>query len=88
MKRFHFIAIGGAAMHNLAIALHKNGHIVSGSDDKIFDPARKNLKEHSLLPKSEGWFPEKITTKIDAIILGMHAKNDNPELLKPVAVLA
>jgi len=82
MKRYHFIAIGGAAMHNLAIALHKNGNIVTGSDDYIFDPARSNLAAHSLLPAREGWFPEKLTTGIDTVILGMHARIDNPELKK------
>ena len=78
----HFIAIGGSAMHNLAIALHKKGHIVSGSDDAIFDPSKSRLKMYNLLPKEMGWFPNKITSEIDAIILGMHAKPDNPELLK------
>ncbi len=83
MKRhFHFIAIGGAAMHNLAIALHKKGYKVTGSDDEIFDPARSNLEKYGLLPEKEGWFPEKITRNIDAIILGMHAHADNPELQK------
>ena len=81
-KHFHFIAIGGAAMHNLAIALHKKGYKITGSDDEIFDPAFSNLKKYNLLPEKIGWFPEKITNEIDAIILGMHAKADNPELLK------
>lgn len=79
-QRVHFIAIGGSAMHNLAIALHRKGYIVSGSDDEIFDPARTRLQENGLLPKEYGWFPEKIGTHIDAIILGMHARGDNPEL--------
>ncbi|MCG9912437.1 MAG: Mur ligase domain-containing protein [Flavobacteriales bacterium] len=78
----HFIAIGGAAMHNLALALHKAGHQVTGSDDEIFDPARTRLQKAGLLPQSEGWFPEKIHEQIDAIVLGMHAKSDNPELKK------
>ncbi|HOS84368.1 MAG TPA: Mur ligase family protein [Bacteroidales bacterium] len=82
MQRIHFIAIGGRAMHNLAIALQKNGFIVSGSDDEIFDPSYTNLKNNNLLPDSIGWFPEKITKDIDTIILGRHAKNDNPELLR------
>lgn len=82
MKKLHFIAIGGAAMHNLAISLHKNGYKVTGSDDIIFDPALSNLEKYNLLPKQIGWFPENITAEIDAIILGMHAKIDNPELLK------
>jgi len=79
-QRVHFIAIGGSAMHNLAIALHRKGYNVSGSDDEIFDPARTRLQENGLLPKEYGWFPEKIGTHIDAIILGMHARGDNPEL--------
>jgi UDP-N-acetylmuramate: L-alanyl-gamma-D-glutamyl-meso-diaminopimelate ligase len=78
----HFIAIGGSAMHNLALALHKKGDIVTGSDDVIFDPSKSRLKAKDLLPKAFGWFPEKINTDLDAIILGMHAKADNPELLK------
>lgn len=78
----HFIAIGGAAMHNLAIALHNKGYKVTGSDDTIFDPSRSRLHAKGLLPESFGWFPEKITTELDAIVLGMHAKADNPELLK------
>lgn len=82
MKKIHFIAIGGAAMHNLAISLHKNGYKVSGSDDQIFDPARTNLEKYGLLPKEEGWFTEKINDSLDAVILGMHARIDNPELIK------
>lgn len=79
--RIHFIAIGGAAMHNLAIAVSKKqGYVVTGSDDEIFDPARTHLLEAGLLPKQTGWFPEQITTDIDAVILGMHAREDNPEL--------
>ena len=78
----HFIAIGGAAMHNLAIALHKKGYHVTGSDDEIFDPSKSRLKKYGLLPEKFGWFPDKITPDIDAIILGMHAKPDNPELRK------
>ncbi len=82
MKRLHFIAIGGSAMHNLALALHSKGYKVSGSDDEIFEPSRSRLKKHGLLPDSNGWFTEKISRDIDAVILGMHAKADNPELLK------
>lgn len=82
MKNIHFIAIGGAAMHNLAIALHKKGYHISGSDDVIFDPSKSRLEKYGLLPKDFGWFPEKINKDIDAVILGMHAKPDNPELLK------
>lgn len=80
--RIHFIAIGGAAMHNLAIALAKNGHEVSGSDDEIFEPSKSRLKEHNLLPNQMGWDANRITADLDLIILGMHAKKDNPELLK------
>ena len=80
--KVHFIAIGGSAMHNLAIALKLNGNEVSGSDDEIFEPSRSRLKQYNLLPENEGWFPEKIDESIDAIILGMHAKPDNPELIK------
>jgi len=78
----HFIAIGGAAMHNLAIALHNKGYQVTGSDDAIFDPSKSRLEAKGLLPETLGWFPEKINTNLDAIVLGMHAKADNPELLK------
>lgn len=78
----HFIAIGGSAMHNLAIALHKKGYHITGSDDEIFDPARARLQSLGLLPEEMGWFPEKLRSGIDAVILGMHAKADNPELLK------
>jgi UDP-N-acetylmuramate: L-alanyl-gamma-D-glutamyl-meso-diaminopimelate ligase len=80
--RVHFIAIGGSAMHNLAIALHKKGFTVSGSDDVLFEPSVSRLAKYDILPAQNGWFPEKITTAIDAIILGMHARIDNPELLK------
>lgn len=80
--RTHFIAIGGAAMHNLALALHSKGYHVTGSDDAIFEPSKTRLQAKGLLPKEMGWFPDKITPNIEAIILGMHAKPDNPELLK------
>lgn len=80
--RVHFIAIGGSAMHNLAMALHDKGDAVSGSDDAIFEPSKSRLQAKGLLPEANRWFPEKITTDIDAIILGMHAKADNPELIK------
>lgn len=80
MKRYHFIAIGGAAMHNLALALHNQGHTVTGSDDEIFEPSRGRLKKAGLLPETEGWHPEKLTEDLDGVILGMHAKEDNPEL--------
>lgn len=78
----HFIAIGGSAMHNLAIALHKKGDHVTGSDDEIFEPSKGRLDKYGLLPKQEGWHPEQITSEIDAVILGMHAHPDNPELKK------
>lgn len=82
----HFIAIGGSAMHNLAIALHKKGYYITGSDDEIFEPAKSRLEKLNILPQEIGWFPEKIHSGIDAIILGMHAKGDNPELLKAKAL--
>ena len=78
----HFIAIGGSAMHNLALALHNKGYQVTGSDDVIFEPSKSRLQSKGLLPKTFGWFPEKITANLEAIVLGMHAKADNPELLK------
>jgi len=80
--KVHFIAIGGAVMHNLAITLHKKGYIVTGSDDEIFEPSRTRLSQYGLLPIKQGWDTERITNKIDTIILGMHAKADNPELIK------
>lgn len=83
---YHFIAIGGSAMHNLAIALHKKGDAITGSDDEIFEPSRSRLASYGLLPEQIGWFPEKIHSGIDAIVLGMHAKADNPELLKAEAL--
>tara|TARA_R110002111_G_scaffold60230_8_gene100827 strand:- start:6609 stop:7961 length:1353 start_codon:yes stop_codon:yes gene_type:complete len=78
----HFIAIGGAAMHNLALALHNKGYKVTGSDDTIFEPSKSRLEAKGLLPDAFGWYPEKITSDLEAIVLGMHAKADNPELLK------
>ena len=80
--RLHFIAIGGSIMHQLAIALHFKGYDISGSDDEIFDPAKRNLMDHNLLPDQFGWDVSKITTELDGIILGMHARKDNPELIK------
>lgn len=83
MTHIHFIAIGGAAMHNLALAVaSKAGYRVTGSDDEIFDPALSHLREAGLLPDELGWHPERITPDIDAIILGMHAREDNPELVR------
>jgi len=79
---YHFIAIGGAAMHNLAIALHLKGHRISGSDDEIFEPSKSRLAKYSILPEGFGWDASLITNNIDAIILGMHARENNPELLK------
>jgi UDP-N-acetylmuramate: L-alanyl-gamma-D-glutamyl-meso-diaminopimelate ligase len=78
----HFIAIGGSVMHNLALALHSKGHTISGSDDEIFDPAKTRLAKKQILPESWGWFPEKLDSSIDAVILGMHARLDNHELLR------
>lgn len=80
--KVHFIAIGGSAMHNLAIALHKKSYQVTGSDDGIFEPSKSRLEVHGLLPNELGWFPDKITEETDAVILGMHAREDNPELKK------
>lgn len=81
-KRIHFIAIGGSVMHNLAIALKQAGHQVTGSDDEIFEPARGALTAHGILPASEGWHPEKLSSDIDVVMLGMHALKDNPELIR------
>ena len=78
--KIHFIAIGGSAMHNLAIALKLKGFSVSGSDDIIREPSKSRLTKFNLLPKSEGWFPDKINKDLDAVVLGMHAKKDNVEL--------
>ena len=77
---YHFIAIGGSAMHNLAIALHLKGDSVSGSDDEIFEPSKSRLAKHNLLPSKIGWDTNRIHSNIDAVILGMHARKDNPEL--------
>jgi len=82
MSFYHFIAIGGAVMHNLALELSALGNKVTGSDDEIFDPARTRLQNAGILPSELGWFPEKISPEINAIILGMHARADNPELIK------
>ncbi|RLD77266.1 MAG: peptidoglycan synthetase, partial [Bacteroidetes bacterium] len=78
----HFISIGGSAMHNLALTLHEKGDKITGSDDEIFEPSKSRLAGKGLLPASFGWYPEKITNDLDAIVLGMHAKADNPELIK------
>lgn len=81
-QKIHFIAIGGSVMHNLAIALKRAGHTVTGADDEIFEPSRSALAKQGLLPDKEGWNPDRIDTSIDLVILGMHARKDNPELLK------
>lgn len=80
--KIHFIAIGGSAMHNLALALAQKGYTVTGSDDAIFEPSLSRLKKQGIAPDSLGWFPDKITSDLDAVILGMHAHSDNPELQK------
>lgn len=82
LQRIHFIAIGGSVMHNLAIALQQSGHTISGSDDEIVEPSRSALSTYGLLPKQEGWYPEKIDASLDTVIVGMHATIDNPELKK------
>lgn len=84
--KLHFIAIGGSAMHNLAIALKQKGYFITGSDDEIFDPAKSRLEKYGLLPKSIDWSEDNINSDLDAIVLGMHAKKDNPELLKAQAL--
>ena len=84
--RIHFIAIGGSAMHNLAIALHRKGNQVTGSDDAIYEPSRSRLEKEGLLPQSFSWDASRIDASIDVIILGMHAKSDNPELLAAKAL--
>ena len=81
-QKVHFIAIGGSAMHNLALALHQKGFQITGSDDEIFEPSKSRLQKAGILPENIGWFPEKITSDLDAVILGMHARTDNPELIK------
>uniref|UniRef100_UPI004047CF89 UDP-N-acetylmuramate--L-alanine ligase n=1 Tax=Algoriphagus sp. TaxID=1872435 RepID=UPI004047CF89 len=82
MKQYHFIAIGGAVMHNLALALFEKGYQVTGSDDEIYEPSKTRLQNAGILPDSQGWFPEKIHTQLDGILLGMHARIDNPELIR------
>ena len=82
MKKVHLIAIGGSAMHNMALALTEKGYEVSGSDDEINEPSKSRLANADLLPASIGWFSEKITRDLDAVIVGMHARAENPELIK------
>ncbi len=84
--RVHFISIGGSVMHQLAIALKRKGYLVTGTDDEIFEPSRTNLEAEGLLPTQMGWQPDLITPDLDAIILGMHARQDNPELQKAIAL--
>ncbi len=80
--KVHFIAVGGSAMHNLAIALHKKGYEVTGSDDEVFEPSKSRLEKYGLLPREMGWSADRITSDIEAVILGMHARSENPELLR------
>ncbi len=80
--KIHFVAIGGSIMHSLAISMLKSGHVVTGSDDEIYEPSRSRLAEKGLLPAEIGWHPERIHHDIDVVVLGMHARADNPELLK------
>jgi UDP-N-acetylmuramate: L-alanyl-gamma-D-glutamyl-meso-diaminopimelate ligase len=80
--KVHFIAIGGSAMHSLALALHKKGYTITGSDDEFFEPSKSRLNKAGLLPEIAGWHTEKISKDLDAVILGMHARNDNPELIR------
>ncbi|MBK9284339.1 MAG: peptidoglycan synthetase [Sphingobacteriaceae bacterium] len=82
MKKVHLIAIGGSAMHNMALALHEMAYQITGSDDEINEPSKSRLQKKGLLPEKIGWFPEKITNDLDEIIVGMHARADNPELIK------
>lgn len=81
-KRVHLIAIGGSAMHNMALSLHEKGFNVTGSDDEINEPSKSRLAQAGILPEKTGWFPEKLNKNIDAVILGMHARADNPELIR------
>lgn len=82
MKKVHLIAIGGSAMHNMALALHEKGFKVSGSDDEINEPSKSRLAKAGILPNEIGWFPEKLNNNMDAVILGMHAREDNAELIR------
>lgn len=82
LQTIHFISIGGSAMHNLALALQQQGHTITGSDDEIYEPSRTRLAQHGLLPAEMGWFPERIHAELSCVILGMHARKDNPELAR------
>jgi UDP-N-acetylmuramate: L-alanyl-gamma-D-glutamyl-meso-diaminopimelate ligase len=84
--KVHFISIGGAVMHNLALALLAKGYTITGSDDEIYEPAKSRLELKGILPKSLGWNENNIHVGLDAVILGMHAKKDNPELLKAITL--
>ncbi len=84
--RIHFIAIGGSIMHSLAMVMQARGHKVSGSDDEIYEPSRSRLEEKGLLPDAMGWFPGRIHSGLDVVVLGMHARGDNPELLQAQAL--
>lgn len=86
VKKYHFTAIGGSVMHNLAIVLKEHGHQVTGSDDEINEPSRSRLQAAGLLPDSTGWHPDKITAALDGVIVGMHARPDNPEIQKAQAL--
>ena len=81
-QAIHFISIGGSAMHNLALALQQQGYTITGSDDEIYEPSRARLEKHGLLPAEMGWFPATVHADLDAVIVGMHARKDNPELAK------
>ena len=81
-KKIHFISIGGSVMHSLAINLKLNGNIITGSDDKIYDPSKSILKKHNLYPKSFGYRKKNISKNLDFVIVGMHTKKNNIELLE------
>jgi UDP-N-acetylmuramate: L-alanyl-gamma-D-glutamyl-meso-diaminopimelate ligase len=82
MSKVHFIAVGGSVMHQLAIALKNKGYQVTGSDDEIFEPSLSNLRQAGILPANMGWDESRVTADLDAVILGMHARADNPELIR------
>lgn len=83
-KNYHFIAVGGSVMHNLALSMAAKGYKVTGSDDEIYEPSRTRLQSAGILPAEKGWFPEKIHSSLDGIILGMHARQENPELQRAI----
>src|SRR6201984_1829025 len=82
LMKIHLIAIGGSVMHNMALAMKNKGYVVTGSDDEINEPSRSRFQKQGLLPEKDGWFPEKLDKDYDAVILGMHAREDNPELIR------